>query len=77
MSVITGVALLIFGLLNLVSVVVDIFGRRKVGGDGPKEPVAVYRRRLLLHLGVGVLIIGGFWAIVHFGPLRPVHEWIR
>lgn len=19
----------------------------------------------------------GFWAIVHFGPLTPVHEWIR
>jgi hypothetical protein len=29
------------------------------------------------HLGVRVLIIGGFWAIVHFGPLRPVHEWLR
>jgi hypothetical protein len=28
-------------------------------------------------VGVWVLIIGGFWAIVHFGPLRPVHEWVR
>jgi hypothetical protein len=28
-------------------------------------------------LGVYALIIGGFWAIIHFGPLRPVHEWLR
>ena len=77
MSVITGVALFIFGLLNLLSVVMDIVERNKVGSSGLKEPAAVYRRRLLLHLGVGVLIIGGFWAIVHFGPLRPVHEWLR
>jgi hypothetical protein len=42
-----------------------------------KESGSIYRRGILLHLGVWVLIIGGFWAIVHFGPLRPVHEWLR
>jgi hypothetical protein len=76
MSVITVVALFIFGVLNLGSVVVDIVGRRKGGEGKSKEPAAVWRRRLLLQLGVGVLIVGGFWAIVHFGPLRPVHEWL-
>ena len=77
MSVITFVALLIFGLLDLVSVVADIFGRRAVGSNEAKESSVAYRRRILLHLGVWVLIIGGFWAIIHFGPLRPVHEWLR
>jgi uncharacterized BrkB/YihY/UPF0761 family membrane protein len=77
MSIIMFVALLIFGFLNLISVVMDIFGRRKVGGGGSKELVAVYLRRQLLRLGVGVLIIGGFWAIIYFGPLRPVHEWLK
>jgi hypothetical protein len=24
-----------------------------------------------------MLLVAVFWAIVHFGPLRPVHEWIR
>jgi hypothetical protein len=24
-----------------------------------------------------VLLVGLFWAIVHFGPLRPVHEWLK
>jgi fatty acid desaturase len=26
---------------------------------------------------VCLLLIVFFWAIVHFGPLRPVHEWLR
>ena len=77
MSVITGVALVIFGLLDLISVIMEIFGRKTVGSNALKESGSVYRRRILLHLGVWVLIIGGFWAIVHFGPLRPVHEWLR
>jgi hypothetical protein len=77
MSVILGVAAGIFGLLDLISIVTEVFGRRTIGGNGLKESVAVHWRRVLVHLGVWVLIIGGFWTIVHFGPLRPVHEWIR
>jgi hypothetical protein len=77
MSVITFVALLIFGLLDLISVVVEIFGRRTVGSNELKQTGSVYRRRIWVHLGVWVLIIGGLWAIIHFGPLRPVHEWLR
>jgi len=77
MSIITFVALLIFGLLDLISVVMEIFRRRMAGSNGLKEPTVVRRRRIWLHLGVWVLIIGGFWAIIQFGPLRPVHEWMR
>jgi hypothetical protein len=77
MSVILGVAVGIFGLLDLISIVTEVFGRGTVSGNGLKESAAVHWRRVLVHLGVWVLIIGGFWAIVHFGPLRPVHEWIR
>jgi hypothetical protein len=77
MSIITFVALLIFGLLDLVSVVTEIVRRKTGGNNGLKEPTVVLRQRIWLHLGVWVLIIGGFWAIVHFGPLRPVHEWMR
>jgi hypothetical protein len=78
MSVIIGVAICIFFLLDVMSIVAEVFGRRTVGSNGLKEPATVYRRRrILLHLGIWVLIIGGFWAIVHFGPLRPVHEWFR
>jgi len=74
---ITVVALSIFGLLDLISVVRELFERKPVGTVGLKEARSVYGRRLLIHLAVWVLIIGGFLAIVLFGPLRPVHEWIR
>jgi hypothetical protein len=77
MGVIISVAICIFFLLDVISIVAEVFGRRTVGSNGLKEPATVYRRRILLHLGMWVLIIGGFWAIVHFGPLRPVHEWLR
>lgn len=77
MSVITFVALLIFGLLDLISVVTEIVGRRTAGSNGAKVSSVAQRRRTLLHLGVWVLIIGGFWAIIQFGPLRPIHEWLR
>ena len=68
MSIITFVALLIFGLLDLISVVMEIFRRRTAGSNGLKEPTVVRRRRIWLHLGVWVLIIGGFWAIIQVGP---------
>jgi hypothetical protein len=77
MNVITFVALLIFGLLDLISVAMEIFGRMTAASNGLKEPTVVPRRRIWLHFAAWVLIIGGFWAIVHFGPLRPVHEWLR
>lgn len=45
-SAIIDVALIAFGLIDMVSIVREILGWRTVG-------------------------------IIHFGPLRPVHEWIR
>jgi len=77
MSIMVVVSLIIFGLLDLISIVSEIFGRRAVGTNGIKDPRFVHRWRVWLHLSVYALIIGGFWAIVHFGPLRPVHEWLR
>jgi hypothetical protein len=77
MSVVIGVAICIFGLLDLISIVTEIFGRSTVGSNEAKESSVAHRRRILLHLGMWVLIIGGVWAIIHFGPLRPVHEWLR
>ena len=77
MSIMIVVSLIIFVLLDLISIVLEIFGRRAVSTNGAKELRFVHRRRVWLHLGVYALIIGGFWAIVHFGPLRPVHEWLR
>jgi hypothetical protein len=77
MSVMVAVSLIIFGLLDLISIVSEIFGRRAVSTNGTKVLRFAHRRRVWLHLGVYALIIGGFWAIVHFGPLRPVHEWLR
>ena len=77
MSVINGAALLIFGLLSLISVVQDFVSVRKSGVDGATEPLAVHGSRLWLRLGVGIVIVGGVLAIVCFGPLRPMHEWMR
>ena len=77
MNLIILAAFLAFGLLDFISIVTEIFAPRTVGRDGAKEPRLLQRRRILLHLGVYALIIGGFLAIIHFGPLRPVHEWLR
>jgi hypothetical protein len=70
MNVGFGGVLLAVALLELLAIAIELFGWRK-------EPAAVRRRRVMLHAGAWVLIVGGFFAIVHFGPLRPVHEWIR
>jgi hypothetical protein len=70
MSGIIGVVVLMFASLELISVAIEVFGWRK-------EAAAVRWRRIVLHVGAWVLIIGAFFAIVHLGPLRPVHEWIR
>lgn len=77
MNAIFSVVLLSLALLEGLSIAIEIFGWRTLGSTGVKESAAVRWRRVLLHVGVWVLIIGGFWAIVHFGPLRPVHEWFR
>jgi hypothetical protein len=60
-----------------MSIFKEIFWRRTISSGGLRESRAIQWRRVLIHLAVFVLIIVGFWAIVHFGPLRPVHEWIR
>ena len=70
-------AILLFAVFDLISIFKEIFWRRTVGSDGLTESRVIHWRRVLIHLAVFVLIIGGFWALVHFGPLRPVHEWIR
>jgi hypothetical protein len=70
MNVAIGGVLLAVALLELLAITIELFGWRK-------EPAAVRWRRAMLHVGASVLVIGGFLAIVHFGPLRPVHEWIR
>jgi hypothetical protein len=70
MSVVIGAVFIAIAVLELISITIEIFGWRK-------EPAVVRWRRILLHAGVWVLIIGGFFAIVHLGPLRPVHEWIK
>jgi hypothetical protein len=75
MSVVIGLAAVIFGVLNFISILAEIFGRRRF--DGSRESRVVRRRRLALNLLILAVIVGGFWAIVHFGPLRPVHEWMR
>jgi uncharacterized membrane protein SirB2 len=76
MNVMIAVIFLVF-LVELISIVVDIFGWRTVGITGLKESAALRWQRISLHVGAWLLIVGGFWAIIHFGPLRPVHEWLR
>jgi Na+-driven multidrug efflux pump len=76
-SAIIAVALIVFGLIDMISIVAEILAWKTVGGKDPKELRLMRRRRILLHLVVYVLIIFGFWALIHFGPLRPLHEWIR
>ena len=70
MSTVISVVVVSLLLVEFVSLTIEILGWRR-------QPAVVRRRRVLMHLGFWVLVIGGFWAIVHFGPLRPVHEWFR
>jgi hypothetical protein len=43
------------------------------------EPMGHYTRRMLRITMLPVLILAvlvlGFLAILHFGPLKPIHEW--
>jgi hypothetical protein len=77
MSALLSAALLIFAVFDLASIVKEIFWRRRLVGSGLKESRVIHWRRIFIHVAVLALIIGGFWAIIHFGPLRPVHEWVR
>jgi len=52
MGVIIGVAICIFFLLDFMSIVTEVFGRRTAAGNGLKEPAIVYRRRIFLHVGM-------------------------
>ena len=64
------IGLAVMFLFDIVSMVREAFQK-----DAQRKAMA--RRRIAIHLGFYALLIGGFFAIVHFGPLRPVHEWIR
>jgi hypothetical protein len=46
MNVVIGVAIVIFGVLEFISIAIEIVGRRK-------ESAVVRSRRILLHLGCG------------------------
>ena len=65
MNVAIGGVLLAVALLELLAIAIEIFGWRK-------EAAAVRWRRVMLHAGAWVLVIGGFLAIVHFSfcPVR-------
>jgi hypothetical protein len=81
LGVILSFALALFAVFDLASLVKEVFwrGRRRRGrGAGDvTESRGIHWRRVSIHLAVFALIIVGFLAIAHFGPLRPVHEWIR
>lgn len=58
--------------------------RRRIAdasGKTATEPWGIYIFRLIrgvaAPVGVLLLLVVGFWAIVHFGPLRPIHEWFN
>jgi hypothetical protein len=78
-----GIAL-ILGLVDLVAALIRTFRKRMVadGGGGLVAETPTSRaRRIAWTLGPHILgwglVIGCFWAIVHFGPLKPVHEWFQ
>ena len=79
----------LLGALVSVLVALDVwftltgtFRRRRItdeSGSVSFEPTPMYWRRVARSAGrhiiiVWMLLIGCFWAIIHFGPLRPVHE---
>ena len=75
MRMIILVGFLILGLLDMVSTTREFFRWRAI--ESAAERRAIARRRMAIHLGFYAVLILGFFAIVYFGPLRPVHEWIR
>ena len=78
-----GIAL-VLGLIDLVVALTRTFRKRLVvnaAGVLVEEAPMSRARRIAWALGPHILgwgiVIGGFWAIVHFGPLKPVHEWFQ
>lgn len=77
--------LLFFVLCVDVAVVARRALRRRVAfdatGTASVESASSYFKRLWrvagTHALVVLLLIGAFLAIVRFGPLRPVHEWLQ
>lgn len=74
----------LFLAFDMLFTLTRTFRRRSVAdssGVSSVESASVYRRRLARSIGPHLLawavLVGGFWAIVHFGPLRPVHEWFK
>jgi hypothetical protein len=69
---------IVFGVVRLVRAL-----RRRTSIDGlgaaSVESIPAYLARLLRAVTLPSLIllvlVLCFWAIVHFGPLKPVHEW--
>jgi hypothetical protein len=49
-SAMIAVVLIIFGFVDMVSIVREIFRGRTVGSDGV-EPTNSHRRRMLIHVG--------------------------
>jgi hypothetical protein len=76
-----GVAL-VLGAVDLVFAVIRLFAPRAIADDAgaiAPETSRARARRIARTLGPHIagwgLVVAGFWAIIHFGPLKPVHEW--
>jgi hypothetical protein len=75
MHAIVFIGLLLLLLFDIVSTAREVFRWRAAVSDFQVKTVV--RRRIAIHLGVYALLIVVVLAIVYFGPLRPVHEWIK
>jgi hypothetical protein len=69
---------LVFGAVRLARVI-RRRGSVDARGVASVESVPTYLGRLAHAAAPPALILGilvlCFWAIVHFGPLKPIHEW--
>ena len=75
MHAIVIIGLLLLLLFDIVSTAREVFRWRAT--VGASQVTTEVRRRVAIHLGVYALLIVVILAIVYFGPLRPVHEWIK
>jgi hypothetical protein len=71
-------------IAGVIFAIVLLFRRRdsvSAAGVRTYEPNAAYFARIrsaAVAVLIACILLGVvFWAIVHFGPLRPVHEWFR
>jgi hypothetical protein len=84
---IAGTVLAVLTVLNLLDLVLTFrrtILRRTISsstGRDSVEPSGVYFKRIGRTFGRPILLLATlaflFWAIVHFGPLKPVHEWFQ